>query len=432
MKATLILLFLGCTVQLEPVIAQGKAAEFRLAPPSSYGRFFPVVAANGDPAADSPEKIAQLDLQMAKDGDAQAAWQVGLAYMQGQGIRRDLGQAQHWLAIGAARPQDKAILGELYEDGQYFPQDAAKAAYWLMAAGRPGDLFELAEMYRKAQPSQIAKAAPIYRTLLAEAGHPEVRRAQLELGAFVLNGTYSAGSDPAGQALNLEWARSITQELLGQSDYNIAIDYKVGREGVPKSEAMWARYCTRAAAYNIDLAQEFFAKSILNGEISGATPLEGYAWMRLASDKRYADRPAVQALESQMNPQAKLIADSYFEGLVKTREQAGAYYRTSDPLRAPNEAALAAMSADDPDVAERRAFALESDHTSESYKEALALYRVVRDTSHMAAMAALGRDYLLGTDGITIDPAGAHRWLERSVEEGLPSCSALAGPVVSR
>lgn len=423
MKVVLMGLMLSLT--MHSALAQGQSEQFKLGPPSGYGRFFPVVAVNGDPTADTPEKVAQIDLTLAKAGDAQAAWQIGLAYMQGQGIRADLEQAQHWLAIGAIRPQEKAVLGELYEDGDYLHQDAAKAAYWLTAAGRPGDLFELAEMYRKAQPSQVGRAAPIYRSLLSQDGHPEVRRAKLELGTFVLDGTYSAGDDSAGQALNLEWAKSIAQELLGQSDYNIAVDYSVGREGVPKSEAMWARYCARAAAYNIDLAQEFFAKAILKSEISGTTPLEGYAWMRLASDKRYADRPIVQALEAQMTPQTRLSADSYFEDLVKTREEDGAFYRTQDPLRTPTEATLAAVPPDDPDVEVRRAYALELSHTPASYKQALALYLAVRNTSHMAAMAALGRQYMLGTDGMATDPANAHLWLERSVGEGYHPAALL-------
>ena len=103
----------------------------------------------------------------------------------------------------------------------------------------------------------------------------------------------------------------------------------------------------------------------------------------------------------------------------------GLYYRTQDPLRTLSETTLAAMLPDDPDVEVRRAYALELSHTSESYKQALALYLAVRNTSHMAAMAALGREYMLGTDGMATDPANAHLWLERSVAEGYHPAALL-------
>jgi hypothetical protein len=81
----------------------------------------------------------------------------------------------------------------LYRDGAYFAKNLDTAAIWYTAAGRPGDFFELSQGYRLATPPQIDRATAIYLDLLKQRGHPEVRRAQLELGNFVLDGKYSAG-----------------------------------------------------------------------------------------------------------------------------------------------------------------------------------------------------------------------------------------------
>ena len=84
----------------------------------------------------------------------------------------------------------------------------------------------------------------------------------MELGNFVLDGKYSAGNDAEGRASNLLWARTIAQELLGGEEYKIAMNYEFGGEGIAVDKSMWLQFCKRAATYNIDLAQEFYAEAI--------------------------------------------------------------------------------------------------------------------------------------------------------------------------
>jgi hypothetical protein len=105
-----------------------------------------------------------------------------------------------------------------YARGMYFRKDLDAAARWLRAAARPGDLFVLAEAYKGSAeadpsiaPTCYPKATEIYLDLLKKVGHPEVRRAQMELGNFVIDGIYSAGNDPKARSRNLEWARMITK-----------------------------------------------------------------------------------------------------------------------------------------------------------------------------------------------------------------------------
>ena len=375
-----------------------------------------VTAANHDPAANTPEKIAAINQALAKNGDIDAAYELGLAYLQGYGVQEDLAQAEHWFQVVAT-------------------DSGLKSAIDLEAEARlqPLYLFELAETYRKGTPPQTERAEKMYLYLLRQTGHPEVRRAQMELGNFVLDGKYTAGNDARGRALNLEWARIIAQELLGQEEYKIAIDYKIGREDLPKNSAMWLRFCKRAAAYNIDLAQKFLAQAIAEGTVPNQSGYDDVTWTRLASDKQTDESAVFKAMESGMTPQQRQAADADYALLVQTRASDGAYYSPDDPLRNPTLAELAAMPKDDLDVQLRRAFALEkvAQANNDAYREAMNLYRTVRDRREMDIRFALGRDYLNGTNGLPRNLDLARYWFDEAAGFGSQPAKTLLATLAS-
>jgi TPR repeat protein len=366
------------------------------------------------------EDIFDVNQKLAERGNTEAAFSLGQAYVEGVGVARDPKQAIHWFEIGATTPDEKAFVARLFTYDGCFVKDLDTAARWYTAAGRPGDFFELAESYRLASPPQPEKAIPIYLSLLKETGHPEVRRAQMELGNLVLDGKYSAGDDAAGRALNLAWVRIITQELLGQEEYKIAVDYSIGREDLPKDQKMWLRYCKRAAAYNVDLAQNFYAQAIMQNEAPNHTCYDDVAWVRLGSDKQYGLRTMLQSMESGMTLEQHKAANAAYEDLVKTRKVDGAYYPFDDPLRVVPVDKIAKMAQDDPDVQLRYAFALEAAAKTDekAYRQAMDLYRTVRDRREMDIRFVLGRSYLSGTDGMPKDGAIARHWLQEAASRG--------------
>jgi TPR repeat protein len=406
-----ILLWMSTT---SPLAAQTTAVDTA----RPFRMHYVVSPANGDPSARTDEQINAVNVRLAADGNTDADFQLGLAYMQGVGVAADLAKAEHYFELGAITPSDKALVSNFYLEHGWFPYSPEKAVGWLLAAGRPGDLFAAAQAYRNFTPAENTKATAIYRELLERPGTAEFRRAQMELGNLVLDGKYSAGEDAAGRALNLEWARIITQELVGQQEYTIAVAYSAGVDGVPKDDAMWERFCTRAAAYNIDLAQQFYGRAIMNGTIKDASPYLGYAWIRLAADKQYNNKATVQQLEQQMTPEQLQQANSIFEGLVQERARDGAYYALGDPLAEPTAEELAKMPDDDPDVQLRRAFVLEQSGRPEDYEPAMRLYRIARDRRDMDIKVVLGRDCLYGTHGITQDAKLAQYWLKSAANAG--------------
>jgi TPR repeat protein len=323
--------------------------------------------------------------------------------MHGNGVKEDPPQAEHWFQVVATDPGLKSAI-DLDAEGR-LP---------LLA------LFELAETYRKGTPQQTERAAKMYLYLLGQTGHPEIRLAQMALGNFVLDGKYTAGDDTRGRALNLEWARIIAQELLGQEEYKIAIDYGIGREDLPKDSAVWLRFRKRAAAYNIDLAQKSLAQAIAEGKVPNQSGYDDVIWTRLASDKQTDEIAVLKAIESRMMPQQYEAAEAEYASLVHTRVIDGAYYSPDDPLRNPTPAQLAAMPQDDPDVQLRRAFALEAtaQTNDEAYREALSLYRTVRDRREMDIRFALGRDYMNGRNGLPRNIGLARYWFDEAAGLG--------------
>lgn len=374
----------------------------------------------------SDADIAKVNLELFAKGDKEAAYELGLAYMQGLGVPEDFIKAEKMFQIGAVSAEQKAMVGMFHAEG-YFPKDLNAVERWYTAAGRPQDLFELAECFKAAADSDKSaasryypKAIAIYLSLLRETGHPEVRRAQLELGNLVLDGNYSAGSDAKARAQNLEWARIMAQEALGQKDYSIAVDYSIGQEDLPPDPAMWLRYCKRAAAYNIDLAQHFYVEALNEGRARDFTGYDAIAWTRLSSQKMYADLGLLKAMTQGLSKEQVAGANAAYETLLKTRAEYGAYYVQDDPLRNPSPAELAAMDQDDPDVQLREAFNLEKDAAldPETYQRVLAMYRTVRDQRDTQARFVLGRYALYGTNGVPKNLTAAKYWLVEAIRSG--------------
>jgi TPR repeat protein len=376
-----------------------------------------------------------VNLELFAKGNKKAAWELGLAYMQGLGVPADPAKAEQMFRIGALDADEKAMVGMFYAHG-YFPKDLDAMERWYTAAGRPSDLFELAEAFKAAgqadkslAPRCYAKATALYLALMKDTGHPEVRRAELELGNFVIDGIYNAGDDAKGRAQNLAWARMIAQELLGQKEYGIALEYEFGKEDLPADREMWLRFCKRAAAYNIDLAQHFYVEALNEGKARDFTGYDAVAWTRLSSQKMSGDGGLLKAMTEGMSQEQIASAAAAYNALIETRTRYGAYYVQDDPLRNPSPGALAAMDQDDPDVQIRQAFNSEKNAPSseQAYQRVLAIYREVRDHRDTDVRFVLGRYALYGANGVPKNRDVAEYWLREAIQSGSTLLARLRG-----
>ncbi|MGB7547475.1 MAG: hypothetical protein WBM14_06990 [Terracidiphilus sp.] len=398
---------------------------------------YAVGPANGDPRARTLEDIARVNLKLFSKGNKQAAWELGLQYMQGLGVPQDFAKAEQMFQIGAVDTDEKAMVGMFYARG-YLPRDLDAIERWYTAAGRPQDHFELAEAFKaageadkSAAPRYYSRATAIYLSLLKETRHPEVRRAQLELGNFVIDGIYSAGVDETGRAQNLEWARMIAQELLGQKEYQIAVEYDIGKEDLPQDKTMWLRYCERAAAYNIDLAQHYYAEALNEAQVRDFTGYDAIVWTRLGAQKMSGEEGLLKAMMKGMNQEQIAAAQAAYDGLMETRVRYGAYYAQDDPMRNSSPAALAAMDQDDPDVQLREAFNLEKSAVKDeqTYQRVVAMYRKVRDHRDTDVRFVLGRYALYGANGIPKNLGVAEYWLREAVQSGSKPAQELLATI---
>ena len=381
----------------------------------------------------SDADIAKINLELFAKGNKQAAWELGLAYMQGLGVPADPSKAEQMFRIGAVDADEKGMVGMFYAHG-YFPKNLDAVERWYTAAGRPQDYFEMAEAFKvvaQDDPTEAGKYYPkataIYLRLLEDPRQPQARLAQLELGNFVIDGIYSAGEDAKGRTLNLEWARRIAQELLGQKEYQIAVEYEIGQEDLPSDEKMWLRYCKRAAAYNIDLAQHYYAEALNEARARDFTGYDAIAWSRLNP----RDGMLLKAMTTGMSQQQTASARAAYEGLIDTRVRFGAYYAQDDPLRDPSPAALLAMDQDDPDVQLREAFSMERSAAEDgrTYERVLAIYREVRNHRDSEVRFVLGRYALYGKNGVPKDRAVAEYWLREAVRSGSKRAQELLDSV---
>ena len=79
--------------------------------------------------------------RLANQGDAEAQFNLGWMYYQGEGVRQDYAKAFEWYKKVANQGDSNAqfVLGLLYYKGEGVRQDYAKAAQWFLKVANQGD-----------------------------------------------------------------------------------------------------------------------------------------------------------------------------------------------------------------------------------------------------------------------------------------------------
>ena len=79
-------------------------------------------------------------LKAAKQGKAEAQYNLGLMYDNGQGVNKDYTKAVYWFSKAAeqGRADAQYILGLMYYEGQGVNKDYTKAVYWHTKAAEQG------------------------------------------------------------------------------------------------------------------------------------------------------------------------------------------------------------------------------------------------------------------------------------------------------
>jgi TPR repeat protein len=127
--------------------------------------------------------------QAAAQGHADAQYNLGQCYHNGDGVPKDMAKAAEWCGKAAAQGDAKAQynLGDCYYNGDGVPEDKAKAAEWWGKAAAQGDAnaqFKLGVCYYSGDgvPEDKAKAAEWYGKAAAQ-GDTGAKQALAAIGA---------------------------------------------------------------------------------------------------------------------------------------------------------------------------------------------------------------------------------------------------------
>ncbi len=127
---------------------------------------------NGEGVPQDYKTAAKWYTLSAEQGDAKAQFNLGFMYRNGEGVPQDYKQAAKWYRLSAEQGEAKAQynLGLMYGKGQGVLQDYFRAHMWINLAASNGD--ELAveardKITKVMNPAQIDKAQDLARECIA-------------------------------------------------------------------------------------------------------------------------------------------------------------------------------------------------------------------------------------------------------------------------
>jgi len=162
-------------------------------------------------------KALPLYMQLAEQGNAEAQFQTGLIYVNGQGITKDDKQAVGWFAKAAEQGHMEAQtkLGFMYATGRGVAQNYNQAFYWCYKAAGQGDViaqFNLGLMYAKGQ--GVLRDNSLAFSWYSKAAEKGDAHAQFNLGEMYANGVGVAKDSSQADALYRKAAKQGLAEAI--------------------------------------------------------------------------------------------------------------------------------------------------------------------------------------------------------------------------
>ena len=279
----------------------------------------------GQPRND--QRAAELFTKAAELGNRRAQTNLGLLYLRGQGVPRDLVQARAWLEKAAAGDDPYA----LYALGRAMEESAPPA---MADATRAVDLF------RRAAEKGHPLAAVRYGLALAEgvgvkkdpaAGHRWLVQAQengvpeaaLALGdiAVRMPAQRDKAANEKALKLALAWYEVAANGGVPSAQFKLANAY-LGGIGVPRDATQAQQWYTRAAQQGLDDAQQALGVMLVNGMAGVTDPVEGYKWLLLAErGGRPEATSAREKLTDKVSDRDRRRAEALAQAFKPTSEQ---------------------------------------------------------------------------------------------------------------
>jgi TPR repeat protein len=272
-------------------------------------------------------KAATLFEKAATAGHIRAQINLGILYLGGRGVARDLVQARAWLERAAATDDAQA----LYTLARALSESMGQAV---------ADPVRAADLYRRAAEKGHALAGLRYGLALSE-GHgvkPDPAAAQRWLTQAQQRGVPEAAlalgdmaaRTPASRdkAANekvvkvaLTWYEVAAAGGVPSAQFKLANAYFAG-VGATRDPAQALLWYTRAAQQGLPQAQHAVGIMLLGGVTGAKDPVEGYKWLLLAERGGHPDSRVVREKSAeQISPADRQRAEALAQSFVPTPER---------------------------------------------------------------------------------------------------------------
>jgi hypothetical protein len=272
-------------------------------------------------ATRNDQRSAEYFEKAASAGHRRAEINLGILYLRGQGVTRDLVQARAWLEKAAANDDPNA----LYTLGRAMEEHTDTVA---------ADSVRAADLYRRAAEKGHALAALRYglamvdglgvkrdpngaQTWLLQANDSGVPEAALALGD--LSARTPASRDKEANARIVEravsWFEVAAKAGVPSAQFKLANAYFAGA-GIARDPVQALAWYGRAAQQGLPEAENAIGVMQIGGVAGTPDPVDGYKWLILAEAGGYPDSHAVrEKAKLQISPkdldQAEKLAKAF-------------------------------------------------------------------------------------------------------------------------
>jgi TPR repeat protein len=266
-------------------------------------------------------RALELFDKAAAAGHVRAQINLGILYLRGRGVPRDLVNARAWLEKAAATGDAQALytLGRaMSESSEQTGPDPVRAADLYRRAAEKGHV--LAGLrYGLALSEGIGikrDAAEAQRWLIQarDAGAPEAALALGDMAARTPASRDKAANERVVQSA-LSWYEAAAQGGVPSGQFKLANAYFAG-VGVTRDPSQALLWYSRAAQQGLPQAQHALGLMLIGGVAGTSDPVEGYKWLLLAEkagnpDSRAVREKSAEQLSQKDRRQAEALAQRF-------------------------------------------------------------------------------------------------------------------------
>ena len=258
----------------------------------------------------------ELFLKAASAGHARAQVNLGILFLRGQGVARDLVQARAWLEKAAAGGDPLALyaLGRaMDESSDQAPADPVRAADLFRRAAEKGHMLAALRYGLALSEGTGLKRDPVtaqrWLILAQENGVPEAALALGDMAARTPASRDKAANERIVQSA-LSWYQVAANGGVPSAQFKLANAYFAG-VGVARDPAQAQMWYGRAAHQGLPQAQHALGLMLIGGAAGQSDPVEGYRWLVLAERGGHPDsRPAREKAGEQIGERDRKRAEA--------------------------------------------------------------------------------------------------------------------------